>query len=148
MFGPPFRRLVTLPIGMARMTAAVASVFAPNPPPTNFIEATRLPLVLRPRHFRANCEDVAHAEGAVGALSLRYGWIRVPTEVVTGDADGVVDAQIHARGLAREIPDARLTTLEGVGHSPHHVAPERIAALILEAQRRASQSEPAGSLIP
>ena len=84
--GPPFRRLVTLPAGRLRMRAAVAGVFAPNRPPRDFIEATRLPLVLRPLHFRANCEDVAYAEAAVAALSPRYGAIRAPTEIVTGDS--------------------------------------------------------------
>ncbi len=72
LFGPPFRRLLTLPVGMAWMASAVKGVFAPNPAPPNFVEATRLPLVLRPLHFRANCEDVAHTEAAVGALSPRY----------------------------------------------------------------------------
>jgi len=145
LFGPPFRRLLALPIGLARMTSAVASVFAPDRAPPNFIEATRLPLVLRPLHFSANCEDVACAEGAVAALSPRYHGIRVPTEVVTGDSDGVVYADIHASGLARDIPDAQLTTLEAVGHAPHHVAPERIAAVILEAERRAGQGAPAAA---
>ena len=70
LFGPPFRRLLTPPIGMAWIGSAVASVFAPNPAPSEFIEGTRLPLVLRPLHFRANCEDVAYAEAAVaGAVA-------------------------------------------------------------------------------
>ena len=103
-FGAPFRRLVTLPAGLLWMRAAVAGVFAPNAPPANFIEATRLPLVLRPMHFRANCEDVADAEAAVAALSPHYGSIRAPTEVVTGDSDGVVYAHLHAAGLERDIP--------------------------------------------
>ncbi len=139
--GPPFRRLVTLPAGLLRMRAAVAGVFAPNPPPQNFIDATGLPLVLRPLHFRANCEDVAGAEAAVAALSPRYGAIRAPTEVVTGDSDGVVYAHIHSVGSARDIPGARLTTLEGVGHSPHFVDPERIVAIILAAEERARTRE-------
>ncbi len=141
LFGPPFRRLVALPIGMVRMRAGVRAVFAPNPAPRDFVEATRLPLVLRPLHFRANCEDVARAEAAVAALSPRYGAILAPTEVVTGDSDGVVYAHIHSKGSARDIPGARLTTLEGVGHSPHHVQPQRIAAIILEAWRRARARE-------
>jgi len=140
--GPPFRRLVALPVGMARMRAGVANVFAPNPAPQNFIETTRLPLMLRPLHFRANCEDVADAEAAVAALSPRYGQIRAPTEIVTGDSDGVVSARIHSSGCARDIPGARLTTLEGVGHSPHHVEPQRIADVILEAEWRAGEREP------
>jgi len=143
LLGPPFRRLVALPAGMARMRGAVRAVFAPNPAPQNFVEATRLPLVLRPLHFRANCEDVAHAEAAVAALSPRYGAIRAPTEVVTGDSDGVVTAHIHSTGSARDIPGARLTTLAGVGHSPHHVEPARIVEIILEAERRARERETA-----
>ena len=139
--GPPFRRLVTLPAGRLKMRDAVVGVFAPNPPPQNFIEATWLPLVLRPLHFRANCEDVAHAEAAVAALSPRYGAIRAPTEVVTGDSDGVVYAHIHSAGLARDISGARLTTLKGVGHSPHYVAPDRIVAIILAAEERARARE-------
>ena len=61
--------------------------------------------------------------------------------MVTGDSDGVVYAHIHSEGLARDIPGARLTTLEGVGHSPHHAAPDRIVETILEAERRASAGE-------
>ncbi len=88
LFGPLFRQLLTLPVGMFRMRSAVAGVFAPNRAPPGFIETTRLPLVLRPLHFRANCEDVAYAEAAVAELSPRYGQISAPTEVVTGDSDG------------------------------------------------------------
>ena len=141
LLGPPFRRLLTLPVGMARMASAVKDVFAPSPASPGFIEATRLPLVLRPLHFRANCEDVAHTEAAVGALSPRYGAIRAPTEIVTGDSDSVVYAHIHSAGCARDIPGARLTTLAGVGHSPHHVAPQRIVEIVLEAEQRAQARE-------
>ncbi len=139
--GPPFRRFVALPAGLLRMREAIAGVFAPNTPPPNFIEATGVPLVLRPLHFRANCEDVAHAKAAVTALSPRYGEIRAPTEVVTGDSDGVVYAHIHSVGSARDIPGARLTTLNGVGHSPHYVAPDRIVAIIVAAAERARARE-------
>ncbi len=141
VLGPPFRRLIALPIAMARMRGAAEAVFAPNPAPRGFLEATRAPLVLRPLHFRAYCEDVADLQAEVTALAPRYGAIRAPTEIITGDSDSVVYALIRATGCARDILGARLTTLEGVGHSPHHVAPERIVALILEAERRASQRE-------
>ncbi len=148
LFGPPFRRLLSLPIGMAWMASAVASVFAPNPAPADFIKATGLRLVLRPCHFGANCEDVACAEAAVAVLSPRYGQIRAPTEVITGDSDGVVYAHIHSNGLARDIPGARLTTLAGVGHSPHHAAPDRVAETLQEAEGRtvARESEPVATV--
>jgi pimeloyl-ACP methyl ester carboxylesterase len=139
LVGPPFRRLLTMPIGLALIRSGLANVFAPNPTPPDFIEATHVPLVLRPLHFRANCEDVVEAQAAVAALSPRYREIRAPTEIVTGDRDGVVYAHIHSAGCARDIAGARLTTLAGVGHAPHHVAPDRIVEIILEAERRASE---------
>ncbi len=136
--GPLFRRLIVLPAGLASMGAAVRGVFDPNPAPPDYIGRTRLPLVLRPRHFKANAEDVVELEAHVAALSPRYGAIRAPTAVVTGDRDGVVYAHIHSAGCARDIPGATLTTLAGVGHSPHHSAPERVVAAILEVEARAN----------
>lgn len=123
------------------MRKGVKGAFAPNPPPPRYIEATRLPLFLRPLQFRCNCEDVVRAEAAVAALSRRYNEIRAPTEIVAGDSDRVVDARIHATGCARDIPGARLTMLAGVGHAPHHVGPARIVAIIVEAERRARERE-------
>jgi pimeloyl-ACP methyl ester carboxylesterase len=136
-----FRRLVVLPAGLMTMAAGVRSVFAPNPTPDNYIEATKLPLVLRPAHFLANAQDVADLKGFVTDLSPRYGEIRAPTAILTGDRDGVVYAHIHSLGCARDIPGATLTTLAGIGHSPHHSAPESVVAAILEVERRARAGE-------
>jgi pimeloyl-ACP methyl ester carboxylesterase len=141
LFGPAFRRLFVLPAGLASMRGGVGEVFAPNPPPKDYVVATRLPLVFRPHHFRANAEDVVAAEAHVAALSPRYPTIRVPTAIVTGDHDGVVYAKIHSAGCARDIPGATLTALPGVGHSPHHSAPDKVVAAILEVEARALSEE-------
>src|SRR5208282_4840577 len=60
--GPLFRRLIVLPAGLAYMNAGVRSVFDPTPPPPGYVAGTRLPLVLRPLHFKANAEDVVDVE--------------------------------------------------------------------------------------
>ncbi len=117
------------------------SVFAPNPPPPAFSERTRLPLMLRPKHFLANSQDNANLFTAVAALSQRYGAIPTPTEIVTGDFDGVVSAAIHAEGCLRDIAGARLTILPGVGHSPHHAAPDRVVEVVVAAERRARATQ-------
>ncbi len=122
------------------MNASVRGVFEPNPTPPDYIGRTRLPLVLRPRHFKANAEDVVDIEAYVAALSPRYGAIRAPTAIVTGDSDGVVYARIHSAGCARDIPGATLTMLAGVGHSPHHSAPESVVAAIVEVDARARRT--------
>ena len=139
--GPLFRWLLA-PLGARLyMRRGLAEVFAPNPTPSDYIRRTRLPLMLRPSHFRANAEDVVDIEAHVAALSPRYREIDVPTAIVTGDADGVVYAHIHSEGCARDIPGATLTVLEGVGHSPHYAAPEKVVATILEIDRRAREAE-------
>jgi pimeloyl-ACP methyl ester carboxylesterase len=137
-FGPPFRRLIVLPAGLASLRAGVRGVFEPNGTPPDYIGRTRLPLVLRPAHFKANAEDVADVEAHVAALSPRYREIRVPTAIVSGEADGVVFTHIHSKGCARDIPGARLTLLAGLGHSPHHSAPEAVVAAILDVDARAA----------
>jgi pimeloyl-ACP methyl ester carboxylesterase len=136
-----FRRLIVLPAGLMTMQGGVRSVFAPNPTPADYIDATKLPLVLRPAHFLANSEDVVDLKACVAALAPRYGEIRAPTAIVTGDSDGVVYAHIHSLGCARDIPGATLRRLEGIGHSPHHSAPEDVIAAILEVERRAKAGE-------
>ncbi|WP_158817724.1 alpha/beta fold hydrolase [Methylocapsa sp. S129] len=138
-----FRRLIVMPAGLIAMKAGVASVFAPGQPPADYIETTKLPLVLRPAHFLANAEDVADLKPFVAALAPRYGLIRAPTAIVTGDSDGVVYTHIHSLGCARDIPGATLTMLEDVGHSPHYSAPDSVIAAILEVERRAHAGEAA-----
>ena len=144
--GPAFRRLVVLPAGLAAMRAGVRSVFDPDPPPPDYVDRTRLPLVLRPLHFKANAEDVIDAEAHVAALCPRYGEIGAPTAIVTGDRDSVVYAGIHSVGCARDIPGATLTWLAGVGHAPHHSAPESVVAAILEVEARARRREAPASI--
>jgi pimeloyl-ACP methyl ester carboxylesterase len=83
--------------------------------------------VLRPRAFRANAEDVSGLYRFVVRQSRRYGAIRAPTAIVSGDADTIVWTNLHSRSLVREIPGARLVILPGVGHMPHHAPPDIVA---------------------
>ena len=67
---------------------------------------------------------------AVTEQQPRYKDIRVPTVIISGSADGIVWTDVHSRGLAREVSGARLIILPGVGHMPHHAAPDRVIAEI------------------
>jgi len=139
--GGAFRRLLVFPIGQLMLPGGMAAVFAPNPAPAGYAEATGLALVLRPAHYKANAEDVFDAKANVAALCPRYGEIRAPTAIVTGNRDGVVYPQIHSAGCARDIQGAILTTLDGIGHSPHYSASDAAIAAILDTAKRVEARE-------
>jgi pimeloyl-ACP methyl ester carboxylesterase len=140
--GPMFRWLVVVPAGLWTISGGVAPVFEPGSAPPDYIERTRLRLMLRPWHFKSNAEDVVDVEAHVAVLSKRYGAIRAPTAILTGDRDRIVHPGTHAANCAREIPGATLQMLEGVGHSPHHGAPDSVIEAILQVDRRARSSAP------
>ncbi len=63
--------------------------------------------------------------------SHRLGDLRIPTLVLSGDADQVIPPE-NSRILAQLIPDARLAWLAGAGHDFGTEAPERTAQLLRE----------------
>jgi pimeloyl-ACP methyl ester carboxylesterase len=84
----------------------------------------------------ANPPDGAgwYAQAGAGAAHdalTRLGEIRVPTLVVHGTADNVVDAR-NAPLIADAIPDAWLELFEGVGHLLPWERPEEFVALVEE----------------
>lgn len=47
-----------------------------------------------------------------------------PIQVLYGDADTVVDPDWHLDWLAKRLPQTEIRRLNGIGHNPHHAAPE------------------------
>jgi pimeloyl-ACP methyl ester carboxylesterase len=136
--GTLFRWLVVPLAGLASLGGALQKTFAPNAAPPDYARRTRLALVFRPWHFRANAEDFVVLCEAARALSPRYREISTPTAIVMGSEDTLVSADLHARACAREIPGATLALLPGIGHSPHFAAPEKVVEAILDVDRRAA----------
>jgi pimeloyl-ACP methyl ester carboxylesterase len=62
----------------------------------------------------------------------------VPTIVLTGTDDATVAPHIHARAFARAVPHARLVTLAGIGHMPHHVSADNVVAAVEQLPVRAT----------
>ncbi len=143
--GRLFTDLAVAPVGRAMMGRALQGVFAPDPVPEGYARAIGAELVLRAAAFRANAEDVHDLLGHVRRLSTRYGEIAAPTLIVTGDRDPVVLREIHSAGLARDIVGARLVTLAGIGHMPHHAARERVVAEIEALIRLVETAAPRGT---
>lgn len=135
--GRLFAYLLAMPVGLALMRRAIEGVFTPQVPPPGYAERIGAALVLRPRNFIANAQDVFHLAEFIDEQAPRMGEIEAPTTIVTGDRDNVVYAHLHSLGSARDIPGATLVTLPGVGHAVQNVAPDKVARIILDVAERA-----------
>jgi pimeloyl-ACP methyl ester carboxylesterase len=87
--------------------------------------------------FRENARQVNALRGHVVEMSQHYGDLTMPLEIVHGEADTIVPAQIHSIPLSRIAPGANLTLLPGMGHMPHHADPGAVIAAVDRARVRA-----------
>lgn len=145
ILGDLFIRTTVFPLASLIFERAVDGVFAPQTAPTDYAIRTAARLILRPRSFKANAEDVRHLYPFIVRQSTRYGSIDVPTAIVSGTTDDVVWTKIHSHGLAREIPGAALTELPGVGHMPHHVATEVVLDQLAQLSARVAAGQAAAA---
>lgn len=125
-----FANTLALPAGLSLIQTGVECVFAPNPLPGGYIEATAPALVLRPSEFRANATDIQRLKPYVAEVWPRYKTITAPAVIITGDSDSVVLANIHSTGLERDIPGAELVWVKNLGHKPDYVATDLAIAAI------------------
>ncbi len=137
LLGPIVIPLITAYVPDARVARGVASVFSPQSPPNGYAAYFGPGLTLRRHSLRANALQRANLLGEITALHTRYDEIGVPTEVVHGTADTTVSLTIHADPLTAQIPEARLTRLEGIGHMPQHSAEDQVIQIIHAAATRA-----------
>ncbi len=148
-----FSETVASLAGSTRIGPAVTCVFAPNAVPENYLSRAQIPLVLRPRAFRANAADVDGLYRFALANAPRYREIAAPAVVISGDSDTVVYEKVHSLGLARDIPGAELVWIGNLGHKPDWIAPDLVVSAIeqlggrpqdLQAMGRAVEARIAG----
>ena len=119
------------------LDSVIDSIFAPQQPPPGYAEFIGPGLALRRDSFRANARQVNSLRPHVVEMSRRYPDLTMPVEILHGTADTIVPLAIHSEPLSRQIPGANLVRLDGIGHMPHHVAPQAIEDAIDRAARRA-----------
>jgi pimeloyl-ACP methyl ester carboxylesterase len=125
--GPLLAYTITLPLGYFLAESGARTVFLPQVAPEDYVESTAALLLLRPREFLANAHDLVTLKAAVAEQAPRYGSIRAPVVVITGDTDKTVSPTIHSRPFAAALPDAKLIMLPDVGHIVQNAAPELVA---------------------
>lgn len=129
--------LLTAFAPQGRVISTIEEIFAPDPVPPGYAAAIGAPLSLRRRTLRENAAQVNGLLPHVTQMARHYPDIAIPVEILHGTADTIVPLAIHSEPLARQIPGAVLTRLEGAGHMPHHSHPEAVIAAIDRAAARA-----------
>lgn len=117
--------------------AALAAIFDPDPVPEGYAEHFGVGITLRRGSIRANARQINGLRPEIVEMSRHYASLPMPIEIVHGEADIIVPPTIHSFPLSRLAPGARLTMLPGIGHMPHHAAPEAVVASIDRARARA-----------
>ena len=119
-----FTELLTMPVGLSRISRVSRCVFRPNSNayPDDYLQQSGTALVLRPEAFRNNARDVVDLFDYVTETSPRYGEIKVPTVILTGDGDEIVSADIHSTALSKQVSGSQLLRIKGLGHKPDFAA--------------------------
>jgi pimeloyl-ACP methyl ester carboxylesterase len=130
VIGPLLAYTITLPLGYFLAGPGARDVFLPQVMPENFVSDTATRLLLRPREFLANARDLVTLKAAVTEQAPRYGDIRVPTVIITGEVDKTVSTNRHSRPFAAAVAGAKLIVLPDVGHMIQNAAPELVISEI------------------
>lgn len=130
VIGPLLAYTITLPLGWFLAEPGARAAFLPQSMPDGFVSNTATSLLLRPREFLANARDLVTLKAAVAEQAPRYGEIKVPTTVISGELDSTVSTGIHSVPFVAAVPGARLIVLPGVGHMVQNAAPELVASEI------------------
>jgi pimeloyl-ACP methyl ester carboxylesterase len=128
--GPLLAYTATLPLGWLLMDPGARGVFLPQTMAEDYVRETATPLLLRPREFLANAWDLMTLKAAVIEQAPRYAGIKVPTVVISGDADKTVSTSIHSRPFAAAVPNAKLIVIPNVGHMVHNAVPDLVISEI------------------
>ncbi|QIE54004.1 alpha/beta hydrolase [Pikeienuella piscinae] len=133
-FGPliaaAYNRRITRTAETGGVERFIARAFQPQDPPKGYLDYVGAPLALREKTLAANGQDLANTNRGVAALAARYGELKVPAEIMHGDADWLLDIEQHGVAFAAAAPNARLTPLPGIGHMAHHAREDVLSELI------------------
>ncbi|WP_332688770.1 alpha/beta fold hydrolase [Bosea sp. (in: a-proteobacteria)] len=132
LIAPLFSRVVAVPLARYRLGDGARSGLSPALRAACHSETGEVRLLLRPDVFQFNGQDMAAALDFVSAQAPRYRNLKVPVLAIAGDGDTIVSPTLHSAAIAREAPQGRLLLLPGVGHLPHHAAPQMIGEAIDE----------------
>lgn len=120
-----------------RIDTALQAIFAPQDVPAGYGAHVGAGLTLRRDSLRANARQLAGLKPEVVAMSKDYHTLTMPAELLHGEDDTIVPIDVHSEPLSRQMPQAVLTAMPGVGHMPHHADPQAVIDAVHRVAARA-----------
>lgn len=133
VIGPLMRHTVSPLIGRLLWPPMLRRVFSPAPTSPAFKTGYPVGMSLRPSQLRASAAESARMIPAALSLRRHHATMQVPTVVVAGAGDLLVNARWSSSALAGRLSQGWLRLVEGAGHMVHHTAPHQVMAAIHQA---------------
>ncbi|HXR86630.1 MAG TPA: alpha/beta fold hydrolase [Stellaceae bacterium] len=129
LIGDGLNHTLAPPLWRALAPRLIRKVFAPSPVPERFARGFPLDLALRPKQLQSAAHDTALLIAAAATAQRRLGDLTVPTAIIAGDGDAIVETAAQSQHLADALA-APIEIIPGAGHMIHYDAPERVARAI------------------
>jgi pimeloyl-ACP methyl ester carboxylesterase len=130
VLGAPLRWTISPALGRLIFPLLLRHIFAPGPGARRFARLFPKELALRPGQIRASAAETGLMIPSAIAYRRRHRALLVPTLVVAGSGDRLINTGRQSARFAERLPRASLHLIPGTGHMVHHQAPGRVAALI------------------
>ncbi len=130
-------RTVWVPTSLKYAAKTLDFVFGPQKPTSDYGTGGGGLAGLRPSHIFATSADLVAIERDLGSIEARYEEISVSVGVMFGTGDRVLDHRLNGEALVGRIRSLELELVEGMGHMPQFVEPQRVEALIRRVAERA-----------
>jgi pimeloyl-ACP methyl ester carboxylesterase len=112
-------------MGDERLRHELERAFYPQPAPEKYLKIATSTW-LGCKQLRAYLEDEWSLNASLRRMSKRYGELRMPVVIVTGDQDQIVSPKENAYRLKEVIPQAQLVELKGAGHEIPLTMPDSV----------------------
>jgi pimeloyl-ACP methyl ester carboxylesterase len=112
--------------------ALLRKLFGPRSVPQKFVGFPK-EMAMRPSQIRAGAAEAALMIPAACAASKTYSELGVPTIILAGEDDRLIDINEQSVRLHEEVKQSKLHRIAGVGHMVHQCATPDLMAAIDEA---------------
>lgn len=124
------------------MRLAPRLMFAPQSPTQAFKAGVPMALVSRPVSMRADGAEMIEASKELMSHRRRYEAFGAPVQILVGERDKVLKPARQALRLSRDLPEAGLTVLPGVGHMLHHFEADAVRRAVAKVRQPARSQAP------